>query len=102
METPLAPWFSTSLGDAMLADAALDSLREAFLARCSQVPGAAIWLRHESTGDLHCELVAYFTPACANLARMFAARHCARPAMERLALFVGRALPDAGMDMPPA
>lgn len=97
----MTTWFSTSLGDAMLADAAQARLRAAFLARFDAVPGAAVYLRHESAGDLHCELVAYFTPACAELARAFAARACAPPAADGLSLYVGRAPIDAG-DAPPA
>ncbi|MDQ2693115.1 MAG: hypothetical protein M3Y68_13840 [Chloroflexota bacterium] len=52
-------------------------------------PEIAVFTRLESEGRLHCELVVYFSPAAAELARKFGASPCERPAPAGLALLAG-------------
>ncbi len=48
----------------------------------------ALFARHES-GRLHCEVIVYFTPAAAGVAKMVGATRCRRPSREGLNLKVG-------------
>ena len=87
-------WYTKSLGDAAYtADQLLEeSLRPAFremYVRKGSPPEIAVFTRLESEGRLHCELVVYFSPAAAELARKFEAGPCAKPAPAGLALFAG-------------
>lgn len=87
----MASWHSSNLGDPMLASAGIEAIRAAFFARVAgETPaGAAVFLRHESHGDLHCDLVAYFNPAAAEIARALGATVCAPPAASGLERFAG-------------
>jgi hypothetical protein len=81
-------WYRKNLGDALLADAAMDQVRCRFVAEAGLTSEAAIFYRHESAG-LHCELVLYFSPAAATVAQATGAKCCTRPATQGLALLAG-------------
>jgi hypothetical protein len=49
----------------------------------------AVFTRLESEGRLHCEVIAYFSPAAGQLAQAFDAQACARPARAGLGLLAG-------------
>ena len=64
--------------------------------RFRRLPGAAqppadlaVFTRLESEGRLHCEVVAYFSPAAHELAEAFDADPCERPQWHGLGLLVG-------------
>ncbi len=85
-------WYSTSLGDGMTSGAVAGEIEEAF-ARASAAaenPSAmAVFTRPESEGRLHCEVIAYFSPASREVATAFDAEPCARPARTGLSLLAG-------------
>jgi len=49
----------------------------------------AVFTRSESEGRLHCEVIAYFSPAAVNLAKAFEAQPCAKPLRAGLGLLAG-------------
>lgn len=84
-------WFGKNLGDAMLAGDALSRVEALFLAEYGQAspPDAAVFIRHESEGRLHCEVQAYFSPAASAVAKALDADPCARPSPGDLTLLAG-------------
>jgi len=85
-------WYSKVLGDGMVAHLPSTQIQEAFrnLSTASGNPAdMAVFTRHDSEGHLHCEVTAYFSPAAAEVARIFAAESCARPARDGLDLLAG-------------
>lgn len=85
-------WFYRNLGDAMLAEEVRDELEKAFkIARtkANNSDEMALFIRHESNGHLHCEIIVYFSPASALIARELGARPCLRPSVTDLHLSVG-------------
>lgn len=52
-------------------------------------PEMAIFTRPESEGRLHCEVIAYFSPASEKLAGKFDAESCEKPARAGLTLLAG-------------
>ena len=49
----------------------------------------AVFTRAESEGRLHCEVIAYFSPAAQEVAYAFDAQPCEKPAREGLGLLSG-------------
>ncbi len=49
----------------------------------------AIFTRYESEGRLQCEVVAYFTPAALDVAKIFDAEPCEKPTRSGLGLLAG-------------
>jgi len=91
-DTAHGPWHTLNLGDASLAAARLEQVRERFAAASEAGlpdPQRAIFVRHESEGRLHCEAILYFPPPLAELAEEFGARLCAQPTPTGLGLFAG-------------
>jgi hypothetical protein len=85
-------WYKKNLGDAMLAEEALTQLAAQFLATYKQAghpDKLAVFIRHESEGRLHCEVIAYFPPDTADLANGMDADPCARPSRDGLSLLAG-------------
>lgn len=85
-------WFCKNLGDPMLAGAELDRIKDLFqqaYERANQPAHMAIFMRHESEGQLHCELKLYFPPAAAEMAQAVDAIACQPPASRDLGLFAG-------------
>jgi hypothetical protein len=88
----MAVWFAKNLGDAMLASEALDQIRLSYAATYKEAESrqrAAVFIRHESDGRLHCEVMAYFSPGAFSLAEAFDAVPCRRPSPDDLSLHAG-------------
>lgn len=86
-------WFSSNLGDPMLAEKSLEQIKQLFLLEYKQAKNTqemAIYFRHESTGGVHCELIIYFSPATKRVAQAMNAIPCPTPSPEGLGLLVGR------------
>jgi hypothetical protein len=85
-------WYRTSLGDGMTAampSAEIEEVfRKAFTAK-DRPPEMAVFTRPESEGRLHCEVIAYFSPAAQEVARVFDAQPCEKPARAGLDLLAG-------------
>lgn len=84
-------WHCLNLGDAMLADPALERVQERFRAALASGAGdgMALFMRHESAGQLHCEVKVYFSPAAAELAVKAGASGCRKPVKYGLSLLAG-------------
>ncbi|MCG6932518.1 MAG: hypothetical protein LJE57_02670 [Gallionella sp.] len=85
-------WFAKNLGDAMLATEALDQIRSTYAAVYEEAGArlsAAVFIRHESEGRLHCEVMAYFSPEAFRLAEAFDAVPCRKPSPGDLSLHAG-------------
>jgi len=85
-------WFCKNLGDPLLAEAALDQIKTLYAdayTTTSPPRDLAIFVRHESEGRLHCEVMVYFSPAAADIARAVDAIGCHAPASNDLGLLVG-------------
>jgi hypothetical protein len=85
-------WYTKSLGDGMMASMPADEIREVFLRLFPDrglSPELAVFTRLESEGRLHCEVMAYFSPAAKELADAFDAQPCDKPARMGLDLLAG-------------
>jgi hypothetical protein len=85
-------WHSKELGDGIMAAMPLDEIVKAFLQQFNEAgkpPNMAVFTRLESEGRLHCEVIAYFSPAALEVARAFEAQPCERPARAGLGLLAG-------------
>ncbi|QID17958.1 hypothetical protein G3580_10085 [Nitrogeniibacter mangrovi] len=82
-------WYVLNLGDAMLAGDAVDRIQSLFEQWPSRPAGAAVFMRHESEGRLHCELRVYLPPAAAPLAQQLGATPCAPPDPGDLGVLAG-------------
>ena len=85
-------WYSLSLGDGMTSGILSSEIENSFtrLFAAAEIPaGMAVFTRPESEGRLHCEVIAYFSPAAGELAKAFDAEPCARPARPGLGLLAG-------------
>jgi hypothetical protein len=85
-------WYSLSLGDGIIASVPADEIELAFrqtFASAEGTPDLAVFTRPESEGRLYCEVIAYFSPATANLAAAFDAQPCEKPARAGLGLLAG-------------
>ena len=81
-------WFKKQLGDGILAYNPLAEIKEAFYTT-EYLPEMAVFTRHNSDGQLHCDVTVYFSPATANLAHVFNAMPCPPPIPENLILLAG-------------
>ncbi len=69
-----------------------EEIRDAFLRSfqaAGEPPAMAVFTRLESEGSLHCEVVAYFSPAAGDVAQAFDAEPCDKPARRGLGLLAG-------------
>ena len=85
-------WYSLSLGDGITAAMPSVEIEERFqrvFLSAGKPPEMAVFLRSESEGRLHCEVIAYFSPAAAEVANAFDAQPCAEPARAGLSLLAG-------------
>ena len=85
-------WYSIGLGDGMLAVEPSQEIQELFSEAYSAKgipPEIAVFTRYESEGRLHCEVVAYFSPAAAEIAKALDAEPCEKPVRAGLGLLVG-------------
>lgn len=84
-------WHSKSLGDGMWADIPSEEIKQRFqpLFESARTPiEMAVFTRHEE-GSLHCEWIAYFSPAAAEVAKAVEAVPCEKPIREGLNLLAG-------------
>lgn len=89
----MTTWYSKSLGDGMWAPTACAEIEEKFLPlfeSAGRPAGMAVFVRREE-GDLHCKVIAYFSPAAKEVAEAFEALPCLKPAREGLELLAGDA-----------
>ena len=84
----MGTWFSVSLGDGITSGTVSAEIEEAF-ASAGREPGAAVFTRPESEGRLHCEIIAYFSPAATEVAVAFEAEPCPPPQRQGLNLLAG-------------
>lgn len=85
-------WFQKNLGDAMLAYVDLEHVEtvcQSAYTKANCPNEMAVFLRHESEGRLHCEVVVYFSPAMAHIAGEMGAIPCEQPTKHGLSLLVG-------------
>jgi hypothetical protein len=85
-------WYCVSLGDGIMAATPSTEIEETFLrafAAVGRPPEMAVFTRPESEGRLHCEVVAYFSPATQEVAKSFDAQPCEKPAWAGLGLLAG-------------
>jgi hypothetical protein len=91
-EKYMTSWYTSNLGDAMLAEAELDRIKTLFwmaYPAAANTNDLAVLVRHDSDGRLHCEVMVYFTPACATLAKQLGAVPCNQPVAQGLGLLAG-------------
>jgi hypothetical protein len=92
MRARMNSWYTCNLGDPLLADSALERIRTRFLSAYANdgiAADAAVFVRHESEGRLHCEVRVYFTPAAAAFAETLGAVPCNPPSAAGLGLLAG-------------
>jgi len=85
-------WYSVSLGDGITAATPSAEIEAQFwkaFRAAGEPPGMAVFTRPESEGRLYCEVMAYFSPAAAELAQAFDAKPCAKPLRAGLSLLAG-------------
>jgi hypothetical protein len=84
-------WYSVNLGDGIMAAMPSAEIQELFLksfTAAGKPSDMAVFTRHES-GDLHCEVIAYFSPAASDVAEAFDAQPCEKPVRAELGLLAG-------------
>lgn len=85
-------WRSLSLGDGMWAATPSAQIEEAFLVlfeEAGKPMDMAVFTQSVSEGRLHCEVIAYFSPATQQIASMFNAVPCRQPLRDGLGLLAG-------------
>jgi hypothetical protein len=85
-------WYSLSLGDGMMAGSPSADIEDVFSKRFSRAgkpPAMAVFTRPESEGRVYCEVIAYFSPVAADVARAFDAEPCEKPERTGLNLLAG-------------
>ena len=88
----MSNWYSLGLGDGIMAPVASAEIEAAFqrIFIASGMPAdMAIFTHSESEGRLHCEVIAYFSPAAQAVAREFNAHPCSPPTRVGLTLLAG-------------
>jgi hypothetical protein len=81
-----------SLGDGIMADIPSAEIEEQFqrsFIAAGRPLNMAVFTRSESEGRLHCEVIAYFSPAASEVARAVDAEPCETPAGPGLGLLAG-------------
>jgi hypothetical protein len=85
-------WYSISLGDGIMAATPSAEIEERFqhsFIAAGKPPDMAVFTRSESEGRLHCEVIAYFSPAAVDVAKAFDAQPCTKPVRAGLGLLAG-------------
>lgn len=88
----MTDWYSKNLGDGLTSSEALKEIEEYFqsqYASAGRPREMAVFIRHESEGRLNCEVMVYFSPASAAVAKVFNADTCVKPSPEGLSLLHG-------------
>lgn len=85
-------WYFITLGDGMWAPTISAQIEEKFLRlfkEAGKPVDMAVFTRSESEGRLHCEVIAYFSPASGDVAEVFDAEPCEKPLRAGLGLLAG-------------
>ena len=85
-------WYSTDLGDGITAaipTAEIEQLFVPLFMAAGKPSDMAVFTRAESAGRLHCEVIAYFSPAAREIAKAFDAQSCQKPERAGLGLLAG-------------
>ncbi|HKY56279.1 MAG TPA: hypothetical protein VJM08_18325 [Anaerolineales bacterium] len=85
-------WYSTDLGDGITAAIPTAEIEQSFVqlfTATGRPVDMAVFTRAESEGRLHCEVIAYFSPAAWELAKAFGAQSCKKPERAGLGLLAG-------------
>jgi hypothetical protein len=85
-------WYSKPLGDGIMAAMPSAEIEEIFLPlfeSAGKPVDMAVFTRYESEGRLHCEVIAYFSPAAAEVAKAVDAEPCEKPSRAELGLLAG-------------
>lgn len=85
-------WYSISLGDGIMASMPTAQIEETFqrtFESSGRPPEMAVFTRSESEGRLHCEVIAYFSPAAWQVAVACDAAPCNTPVRSGLSLLAG-------------
>lgn len=85
-------WYSINLGDGIMAalpSAEIEAFFQRIFAEAGRPPEMAVFTRSESEGRLHCEVMAYFSPAATEVATAFDAQPCPKPVRAGLGLLAG-------------
>ena len=85
-------WYSVALGDGMWSPTISAQIEETFLPlfdEAGKPVDMAVFTRSESEGRLHCEVIAYFSPAARGVAETFDAEQCEKPSRAGLGLLAG-------------
>jgi len=84
--------YSKELGEGMMASVPSDEIERAFLQlfnAAGKPIDMAAFTRLESEGRLHCEVLAYFSPAAVDVAKAFDAQPGEKPSRAGLGLLAG-------------
>jgi hypothetical protein len=87
----MTTWYSLNLGDGMMAAMPSAEIQALFLKKFADAGNPsdmAVFTRHES-GSLHCEVIAYFSPAASEIAKAFDAQPIEKPLRSGLGLLAG-------------
>lgn len=85
-------WLKVNLGDALLASEKLTQIEQQISKKYQDSNAAkeiAAFIRHESEGCLHCQVIVYFPPEASVIAKTFNATSCAKPSFFDLSLLAG-------------
>ncbi|MBE7436655.1 MAG: hypothetical protein HS100_22255 [Anaerolineales bacterium] len=85
-------WYSVSLGDGIMAATPSAEIEDRFqrsFNAAGKPSSMAVFIRSESEGRLHCEVIAYFSPAAVDVATAFDAQPCPKPVRAGLSLLAG-------------
>jgi hypothetical protein len=85
-------WYTLNLGDAMFAAGPSEEVEQAFMKAflaAGKPAEMAVFTRHESEGRLHCEVIAYISPAAREVAEVLDAEPCSKPERAGLGLLAG-------------
>ena len=74
---------------AALPSAEIEERFQAVFTAAGKPSDMAVFVRSESEGRLHCEVIAYFSPAAAGVANAFGAQPCSKPVRAGLSLLAG-------------
>lgn len=80
-------WYCKNLGDALFAEPEVDRIK-ALCLKNSNNTAITLYYRHESAGQLHCDVILYIPPKHHDFALLIEATLCEKPDDYGLALFV--------------
>lgn len=85
-------WYELELGDAIIAQAEMERIRESYLRFKTTTGGnniGTVHLQYRTFASLHCKVTAFFSPDASAFARHMGATACLAPSPQGLELFLG-------------